>query len=276
MEEEKIQEIKIKSLSDYVQNIVKNKNDDLFLHLYRGQKDDKRLLPKILRYDYIENEDLKSIEIYMLNEFKRKAISFLENIPDNDLEWLTIAQHFGLETRLLDWSENALTALWFCVEKVKKEEYGVVWEINTFNSSLDYIDGIEHEEPFDIEGIKFFKPPFINNRIVNQTSIFSIHEINRKINKRESIEENKYFKKSLKKYIIPFKIFNDLKQDLNIIGVNSSTIFPDLGGLCLNINEFLKDRIEIKRKIELMKQFISPDLFDKQVREKAIKIIQKK
>ena len=49
----------------------------------------------------------------MLSEFKEKAKDLLLVTPQNDLEWLSIAQHYGIPTPFLDWSTDPLVALYF-------------------------------------------------------------------------------------------------------------------------------------------------------------------
>jgi type I restriction enzyme M protein len=47
----------------------------------------------------------------MLEKFKREAIPYLTIKPNDDWDWLALAQHHGLPTRLLDWTQNPLVAV---------------------------------------------------------------------------------------------------------------------------------------------------------------------
>lgn len=83
--------------------------------LFRGVTDKARkLVPSIGRgtSDHVGG-DIESLESRILSEFKKLSVPILKTTPASELEWLFLAQHYGLPTRLLDWSSNPLVALFF-------------------------------------------------------------------------------------------------------------------------------------------------------------------
>src|SRR5437660_378932 len=57
-------------------------------------------------------------ETALINSFKQNAIQFVDERPQSEWEWLFIARHHAVPTRLLDWSESPLIGLYFAINSV--------------------------------------------------------------------------------------------------------------------------------------------------------------
>ena len=216
----------IENFKEYLDFI--DKVGDIFQNytcLYRGQTCDRPLIPKIGRFEELSNT--ADFEKKLIDDFKKRYLSYSSKSFDNDWDILALAQHYGLPTRLLDWTESPLIALYFATEFDTSEKHGVVWMFVPYEDDL--IDS-KSTSPFNIKSTKVFSPNHISSRIAAQHGWFTCHKL---LNTGMffNFESLKKYKSKLEKIIIPKEIFPEIRIKLNLMGVNPSTIYPDLSGL---------------------------------------------
>lgn len=215
--------------------------------LFRGQKEDHPLLPKICRLQV--KDDLLNVESAIFQEFKRTNLLLIEyqRVMD-DWDYLTLGQHYGLPTRLLDWSENSLTALWFATEPsiLRKKDDAVVWILSA--SMQDFIQEPDKLQPFKITKMTLFRPRIIKQRINNQSGVFSLFS-SQELLKRTPLNRNLSFANQLLKVNIPDSALQAIRNDLDTFGVNAFTIFPELDGLCTYLQwKYFDDQRQVVRQ----------------------------
>jgi hypothetical protein len=231
----------IQSINEYIDLIENVKTNNVAIGnkadlIFRGQSTDKPLLPKLARLTL--NGEMAIMEKLMLDEFKRGSLPLTEFKPGNNWDWLALAQHHGLPTRLLDWSYSALAALWFAVQNPPKKdgkgnlENGVVWILAGLVN--DFRTNTEKTDPLSNKITKIFRSTVVSRRISAQAGLFTVHKINEN-GKMIRFETNREFKNKLTKVIIPHSKFSILRRQLHVLGVNNATIFPDIDGFCRHL-----------------------------------------
>lgn len=143
-------------------------------YVFRGQSAPRPLIPTIGRNAARYKPEK---ERQLLSEFKRNAVPFLEGRSVNsDWEWLSIAQHHGLPTRLLDWSTNAMVAAYFANQSLPTDgKYGVVFAVRPSQYVVVELVSGGEDDPFSLGDIGFIFPPALAARIASQRGMFSVH-----------------------------------------------------------------------------------------------------
>jgi|WetSurMetagenome_2_1015567.scaffolds.fasta_scaffold04143_3 hypothetical protein len=214
----------IRTVSDLAR-FVEGKKDLIF----RGQADlSWHLVPSILRNGFLNTNKPNEIilsEENMLGLFKRQARPHINPVPNenNHWEWLALAQHYGLPTCLLDWTEQAAAALFFAVENPNGNKSSAVWvseRPKPATKSEDY--------PFHISRICLFEPPHISPRITVQQACFTAHPTDYLLKRYE-------WPGRLDKLVIPVESRVIIRNELRSLGVHRASLFPELEGIAMEI-----------------------------------------
>lgn len=243
-------------------------------YAFRGLSDKNYRLETTLirlRGDYF------SLERHLLRNFKKYARrSVVEQ--DSIWHWLSVAQHYGLPTRLLDWTYSPYVALHFATANISHfDRDGTIWAVNYLKvhqllpQRLRKILEEEGANVFTVEMLSesvsslqeltkfggndfalFFEPPSIDDRITNQFGFFSVApDATRALDSWLKQHPDLW-----RRIIIPSTLKWEVRDKLDQANITERVLFPGLDGLSSWLKrqyspktDFLQDRVRLQKVI---------------------------
>ena len=211
---------------------------------YRGQANKSwPLVPGYFRLSKAPSEST------LIKQFRQNASMLIDKTPKASFDWLFLMQHYGVPTRLLDWSESPLVALYFSIENHGHHSNtdAALWVLrpSELNKNAGINDGdeaffIPSFEDSELENYSVeilaqnsrnkLKPLATiatrnNPRIQAQHGVFTIHHHDRIA--LELVGDMTH----IIKYIIPNECKATISKQLSLLGIRKFQLFPELASI---------------------------------------------
>jgi hypothetical protein len=191
------------------------------------------------------------VERHLLRNFKKYAHRSVVS-QDSTWHWIAVGKHYGLPTRLLDWTHSPFVAMHFATSNIEKmHEDGVIWVVDyarahdllpmdlqeqlrsegatIFTTELlaKSLRGLDELAALAGDFVVFFEPPSIDDRIVNQFALFSLLPDPRTtfdtwLEKHPEV---------WRKIVIPAALKWEIRDKLDQANITERVLFPGMDGL---------------------------------------------
>ena len=224
---------------------------------YRGCRSEQfKLIPTLFRHSTKKAIDaLLELESTITTRFVQRSIPYISRALVDDWDKMFFMQHYGVPTRLLDWTENPLVAAYFALEENPKykTKNAALWLCDPIKwnrsalAHISYAGGVldqtstivaNHRPGTDVGDMPstpvMMFGSYNSSRIVAQRGVFSLFG-----KSTDSIEDmyaaGHYAQDCVKKIIIPAVKVDEIRGSLFRKGVTESVVFPELDGLAREI-----------------------------------------
>ncbi|CAN7469886.1 FRG domain-containing protein [Pararhizobium sp. LjRoot238] len=228
---------------------------------YRGSgKDSHHLVPSLFRHPKRKTPDeLHKLEKDLASTFAQRSPPFVQQSFEDEWERMFYMQHYGIPTRLLDWTESPFVALYFALttcargKSNKPSDNVAIWMLDPSEwnksalSDISYAGGILDSKR---EQVKSYSPNAeLDERKNTPIMIYGTHNSARIVAQRGmfalfgkstdsmdvSYEDQTFTDGTLQKIVILKDDVDKVATSLFRKGISDSTVYPDLFGLSLEL-----------------------------------------
>jgi len=246
------------SVSEFIEGTPRN---SMPRWLWRGQTRFADPVPAIDRKDaakmWLPDRGRRTArEQLALDHFIRLARPLISSPPATVgaiWEWMAIARHYGVPTRLLDWTDNALAALYFAVEEPNGNKDSVV-----FGLQAELPDASRWEST-NSAGLGVYRPPHLAARIGAQASVFTVHPDDFCQHNPETAEPLASWPDAWPghkmRITIPAAHRVKIRSDLLDLGIHRYSMFLDLDGAGVHVRREYFGQEDMDSPFDIAQQF---------------------
>ena len=239
-------------------NVLGKIDMDIREMIWRGQLIGESLVPSAFRIGAQREE-----ASMRAHKFMNAAPAIYGQCPSKDepLKWLTLMQHHGLPTCLLDWSDSPLVALFFALDRNndgQKHTDSVVWGLNPDLLNINYRPNgffIQRPDSKDVAGMakRFLKGNMPRPALPTASSLFAIALSAQYLDYQQMAQQSRYtiHEKDIPletamarepkilpiQIVIPAECRETMRIHLLEMGIRRHHLFPNLRGLAKGVQE---------------------------------------